>query len=157
MHRTRISIKGVGAIVALVAVAALTGCFGNPVEQLVEDAAENQAQEVIESIAEGSGVDLEVGGELPADFPAEVPLIDAPISVATAQETDSIRMWALGMTPDDVPAAMQEARQMLLDAGYSEDMWSETGMLQGQFANGTYSVGIMAMEDTVAYNVILQR
>lgn len=152
-HRTRTAIKGLGAIVALAATVALTGCFANPIEQLAEDVAQNGAEELVEGIAGGGGVELETGGELPANFPAEVPLIDAPITVSMGHELDGTTMWSVAVTPDDVPAAMAEAREMLLAAGFEEQMWSDASMLHGRFVSGPYSVGIVAMDDTVAYTV----
>lgn len=152
-HRTRTAIKGLGAIVALAATVALTGCFANPIEQLAEEAAQNGAEELVEGIAGGGGVDLETGGELPSNFPAEVPLLDAPITVSIEQESDGTTLWSVAVTPDDVPAAMAEAREMLVAAGFAEELWADAGMNHGLFVNDTYSVGIVAMDDTVAYSV----
>ena len=65
---------GIAAVIAVLTATMLSGCFPNPgdlVNQGVEDA-----------IEEATGGDVSLGGELPADFPESVVLIDGDISFA---------------------------------------------------------------------------
>jgi hypothetical protein len=53
----------------------VTGCAANPVGDLVD-------QGVEDAIEGATGGEVELGGDLPADFPASVPLVDGTVSVA---------------------------------------------------------------------------
>ena len=52
----------------------LTGCSGGPVRDLMDHTVE-------ETVESATGGDVELGGELPADFPDTVPVIDGRIEV----------------------------------------------------------------------------
>ena len=74
MRPTRQPVRVVAALVAAgVAVAAFAGCTPGPVQDFVGQ----QAEDAIEST---TGGDVSLGGELPAGFPAEVPLVEGEIS-----------------------------------------------------------------------------
>src|SRR5690606_10825634 len=53
----------------------LTGCFANPVEELVNRSVEG-------AIEEATGGDVNLSGQLPADFPAEVPVVEGKIGLS---------------------------------------------------------------------------
>ncbi|MCW4457897.1 hypothetical protein [Microbacterium sp. MPKO10] len=151
-----------GVIIALVAVFALTGCFSFPGgEGLSEEAAKEGAEKLVEEFSGGDS-DIEIGEELPDNFPDSVPLIDAPIVSASYLDMDdsdgtAVRGWIVAMTADVNSAAAEEARQLLLDAGFTEEMWNEsTGMTTGMFSNDDFGVtlGVISEDGTVSYTVI---
>lgn len=69
--------RRVAVALATAAASALlfTGCFANPVEDLVD-------QGVEDAIEGATGGEVELGGELPADFPPSIPLIEGTVTVA---------------------------------------------------------------------------
>lgn len=69
----------VAIVLALAVTPALSGCFGNPIEQIVEGAT-------------GGEVDLG-GNSVPEGFPSEVPLADGEVLFGAAVGNDDGRIW----------------------------------------------------------------
>ncbi|MGX5696915.1 hypothetical protein ACWKWP_12005 [Agromyces soli] len=138
--RTRI---GVLAAIALITATALTGCFGNPVENLVN-------QGIEDAVEEATGGDVEVGGELPSDFPAEVPIIDGDIVFAAGSMGDGwlVTVSAKGGDP------VGEAVQALEAAGFTAD--TTLGGTDGSasvYSNANYLVLVAGDGENLAYTV----
>ncbi|MGL3148918.1 hypothetical protein ACSS7Z_01030 [Microbacterium sp. A82] len=77
MTRRSVPTRIAGGALAVVTAAMLTGCFANPLDAIVENAtqqsAQNAAEDIIKQVTGGeAGIDI---GELPADFPEEIPLV----------------------------------------------------------------------------------
>lgn len=118
------------ALAALLTVG-LSGCFANPVEQLVQDGVENAVEGAVEG-ATGTDVDLG-GGELPDGFPTDaVPVIDGEIVYGAGMAVDGGQAWAVMVKVADRDAAYAEVKQLLTDAGFETTM--ESSAEGGAFA-----------------------
>lgn len=149
-----------GALVgAGVAVATLTGCgAGDQVaERAAEKAVEKAVEEGVESGASGQ-VDVDIdgeefkvessdgsftmGGEVPDDFPSEVPLADGKV-VMSSSTPDG---WSVIMEVDGEFTEVSEvALDAIVQAGFSEDSRTTAGeyvALMG--TDGTYDVMVTA-------------
>lgn len=137
--RTRL---GVFAAIALVTATALTGCV-NPVEELVNQGIEG-------AVEEATGGDVSIGGELPADFPAEVPIIDGDIVFAAGSMGDGwlVTITATGADPvADAVAALEEA-------GFAADTsLSGSDATASVYSNANYLVLVAGDGENLAYTV----
>lgn len=107
---------------ALVITPTLSGCFGNPVEQIIEGAT-------------GTDVDLG-GGSLPDGYPAsEVPVVDGEIvyslKVGAGQEQVFNVTVETGADPTD------QVKSQLTSAGFSEDQLVVAETSEGSTFTGT--------------------
>ncbi|MFF2369789.1 hypothetical protein [Agromyces sp. NPDC058110] len=151
----RAAVRGVLAFAAagLVA-AALTGCV-NPVEELVQNGVED-------AIEGATGGDVSLGGELPAGFPAEIPIVEGKITVGIG--TGDANGWVVVVDATEADPA-SAAASALEGAGFAED----TSMTQEQrdalmggaldakvYSNGTYLVLLAVQDSTVSYTVTPQ-
>jgi hypothetical protein len=123
----------------------LTGCFGNPadlVDKGVEDAIEG-----------ATGGDVSLGGELPADFPTTVPLVDGDVTFAGgAGDTDG-KGWVVVLT-SSAADPVADAAAALEGAGFTEDT-SMTGAEAGAriYTNPEYFVLLAGEGETLTYTV----
>ncbi|HET8778900.1 MAG TPA: hypothetical protein VFM66_02415 [Agromyces sp.] len=132
--------------VAIAAISAtlLTGCFGNPVEDLVNRGVED-------AIEGATGGDVSLGGELPADFPTSVPLIDGTIGVAAG--TGGADGWVVVIT-SSASDPVADAAAALEGAGFTEDTTvSGAGMGAKVYSNAEYLVLVAGEGETVSYTV----
>lgn len=150
--RTRIALtKSMIVAVALATVFAFTGCSTNPGAQpddgVGSEVADGGAsgidgtEELAEKAAE-DGVDIQADGDLPKDFPAEVPLVDGKVQGATGTAG---KQWAVFLSVDDAEASINLARKKLTGAGFQEMTWEnphrET-MILGMFSTDDYLVTV---------------
>ena len=123
----------------------LTGCFGNPgdlVDKGVEDAIES-----------ATGGDVSLGGEVPADFPTTIPLIDGDVTFAGgAGDTDG-KGWVVVLT-SSAADPVADAAAALEGAGFTEDT-SMTGAEAGAriYTNPEYFVLLAGEGETLTYTV----
>src|SRR5690606_28634196 len=117
-------------LAALVLASALAGCsiVESTVQQGVDDAIQD-AGDSIEGAFEGAtGVDVEAGDEVPADFPASVPLIPGTVVHAGSATVQGEGNWVVGVQVDaPVADAFAQARTLLVDAGFTSAFATETG------------------------------
>ncbi|UFU03201.1 hypothetical protein LQF12_00890 [Ruania suaedae] len=117
-------------MVAAIALASVTGCS---VESLVEEGFER----AVEQGNDGENVDIDldsenggfvvesdegsfsVGGDLPADFPADIPLIEGEILSASSMQSADASGWAVQIQAEG-EGAFDRAEQALRDAGFTE-------------------------------------
>lgn len=158
-HRT----LATSAVVAISMGVALTlsGCFANPLDQLTDQIGAGIAEGGAEKLIEGAtGADIDVeSGQLPADFPTNVPLIDGEIVQAAKVGLGGGSTWSVTFAVDDVSASMDSAREQLLGAGFNEMTWAETnGMPMGMFEGETYGIILGGIDDDedrlITYQVI---
>lgn len=132
--------------VAIVGVTAslLTGCFANPVEELVNRSVEG-------AVEEATGGDVNLSGELPADFPAEVPVIEGKIGLsAGAGGTEG---WIIAVTTTSSDALAEAAAELEAD-GFAEDTSVSGGQLGAKVYTGSEYLVLLAGEgSTVTYTV----
>jgi len=132
--------------VAIAAIAAtlFTGCFGNPVEDLVNRGVED-------AIEGATGGEVSLGGELPADFPTSVPLVDGTVGVAAG--AGGAEGWVVVITSSTAdPVA--DAAAALEAAGFTEDTTvSGAGMGAKVYSNAEYLVLVAGDGETVSYTV----
>lgn len=106
-------------LAVLVTASALAAC--SP-QDLIEDAAQNAAEEVVQGQT-GEDVDIETGGELAEGFPSDViPLVDGEITSSVATDTGTGTAWIVlvtveGSTTED---ATNAARDLLIGSGFAE-------------------------------------
>lgn len=98
---------------AATATAALlfTGCSANPLEGIVN-------QGVEDAIEGATGGDVDLGGELPADFPTSVPLLDGEISFSGG--AGQAEGWIVVLT-SSAADPVAEASAELEAAGFTRD------------------------------------
>ncbi|QAY73567.1 hypothetical protein ET445_09670 [Agromyces protaetiae] len=132
---------------AAVTTTLLTGCFGNPIGDLVSGGAEK-------AIEDATGGDVSLGGDLPEGFPKdEVPLVDGEILFAAGNDAEGETGWlvtvkATGADPVADAVAKLEA------AGYTEP--TDVGVTVEGFAmrtNGTWNVLVTGDTDGLAYTI----
>ena len=136
---------GIAAVIAVLTATMLSGCFPNPgdlVNQGVEDA-----------IEEATGGDVSLGGELPADFPDSVVLIDGDISFAGGAGGDG---WIV-MISSSAADPVADAAAKLEAAGFTQDTTLNGDTASAVvYSNGEYLVLIAGDGDVVSYTVTPQ-
>lgn len=133
-------------VLALVLAAALppavSGCAGNPVEQVVEGAVEQ---------AGGGEVDLNSDGGLPDGFPSEeVPLYDGEVVGGMgAGSVDSGGGWTVIVKVDEeLEPAFQSIDAQLKDAGFDASYSGFVdGAGSGAYSDTAYSVIVSVTDD----------
>lgn len=111
MSRTPRTLGARIALAAALAVAAplaLSGCslIGNGIGG------------VVEGVVEGTtGSDIDLGGGMPSDFPAEVPLLGGEFATGGAIGSDEGKIWVVGIKASG-PEAYDDAASQLIDAGF---------------------------------------
>jgi hypothetical protein len=101
MTRSRILPALLIAATLLIAAPALAGC-ANPVQQAIDDATGDEGQLP--------------GMTVPADFPAEVPLVDGDVKLGTKATDES---WMVTMVVRD-GSGLEDADRLLEEAGFTE-------------------------------------
>ena len=142
-----ISRAAVAVAIAGITTSLLTGCFGNPVENLVN-------QGVEDAVESATGGDVSLDGELPEGFPTSVPLIDGDITVAAGAGGADGWVVVISSSASD-PVA--EAASALEGAGFTEDTTvSGAGMGAKVYSNAEYIVLLAGEGETVSYTVTPQ-
>ncbi|KRE21606.1 hypothetical protein [Agromyces sp. Soil535] len=131
----------IAVAIAGITASLLTGCFGNPgnVNQAVEDAIES-----------ATGGDVSLDGDLPADFPTSVPLIEGDVNVAAG--AGGSEGWVVVITPSASDDPVGEAASALEAAGFTADP-KVTGEGAALYSNGEYTVLIVGKGTAVSYTV----
>lgn len=118
------------ALAALFVASALSACslVESTVQQGVDDAIQG-AGDSIEGAFEGvTGLEVEAGDEVPADFPAAVPLIPGTVIHAASAKVQGEGNWVVGLQTDATVAdAFAQARALFVDAGFTAAFATETG------------------------------
>lgn len=112
MHPTRV----LAATLSVGLAASLSGCFGNPLEQLTDGLVEGLVEGGVEQLIEqGSGIDIDFGGgaALPSSWPSEVPVPQGEILLAGS--ADGVISVAMNTTPAFAEAGLAE----LQSAGFA--------------------------------------
>lgn len=137
---------GSAAVIAVLAATMLSGCFPNPgdlVNQGVEDAIEG-----------ATGGDVSLNGELPADFPEAVALIDGDISFAAG--AGASEGWVV-MVTSSAADPVADAAAKLEAAGFTEDTTLSGDTASAVvYSNGEYIVLLAGDGDVVSYTVTQQ-
>lgn len=148
-----------GGALAVVIAAALTGCFANPLDAIVENATEETAKRAAEDVIEqATGGETDVRfGDLPEDFPSEVPLVSENVlqSVTVAEG-----MLVTVSDPRSMDELVDQVKSDFSD--WEQIAWSDLGeMVTGMYKKDeslSVSVGIFAGSDgedaTVGYTII---
>jgi len=114
----------------------------NPLEAVTQEGVE----QIIEAATGGNlDVDAGAGASVPADFPAEVPLINATLESSVAIGSGTDRAWTLYYSVDDAKAAFDDATGKLRAAGFAEDSIVDAAEASvGFYSNGSLSVTVSA-------------
>lgn len=137
----------IAVAIAGITASLLTGCFGNPVEDLVN-------QGVEDAVEGATGGDVSLGGELPADFPTSVPILDGDINVAAG--AGGTEGWVVVIT-SSATDPVAEAAAALEGAGFTEDTTVSGGGLGAKvYSNAEYLVMIAGEGTTLTYTVTPQ-
>ena len=141
--RTR---AAVALAIAGITATLFTGCFGNPVEDLVN-------QGVEDAVEGATGGDVSLDGELPADFPPSIPLVDGDISFAAG--AGGAEGWIV-MVTSTAADPVADAAAKLEGAGFTQDTELSGGGAAAQvYTNGEFLV-LLAGDDngeTLSYTV----
>lgn len=132
------------AAVAALAASLLAGCVGNPVEELVN-------QGVEDAVEGATGGELSLDGEIPADFPESVQLIEGDISFAGGTGTGE--GWLVVVT-SEAADPVADARALLENAGFSEDTTVSGGAIGAVvYSDDQHTVLLAGDGTTVSYTV----
>lgn len=160
MIRTRKSLFAAVAATGLAVTLALTGCFANPIEDVVkkaaesadrgisEDGAKKMAEDIVKK-ATGGEADMKFG-EIPDSFPSEIPLPDLKVLSAISSAKENGGTWIIQFQSKDPKADAEKLRSTLTGAGFEETTWGNFGpMIVGGFAGDKYGInlGTMPSED----------
>ena len=154
--------KPVLAAAVLASALTLTGCFPNPLDQFTgstnNDSVEQGVGDIIDGMT-GGELDVETGSTLPDDFPAEVPLVDGKLVMATGMTVEGSRSWMLAIAVDDPDANFTRAQEALLSAGFEEIALQDTDNLRlGIYQSDSFRVHLGASSDSdgplISYQVI---
>lgn len=134
------------ASVAVFASVALAGCFANPIEGLVKGGVE-------QAVEGATGGDVSLGGQLPAGFPSEIPLIDGEIGFGGSAGEGSEAGWVVTIQ-SEAADPIAEARAKLEAAGFTAEAGFEgdTGSLAA-YRNERYGVVVAGETGGVLYTV----
>lgn len=126
----------VAIVLALAITPALSGCFGNPLEQIIEGA---------------TGGDVDLGGNsVPEGFPAEVPLIQGEILFGGSIGNDEGRIWNVTIKVAGA-AALDEIVAQLEGAGFTASAEGFGGSSEDGgtaiLENATYGVLVVVSKD----------
>jgi hypothetical protein len=131
--------------VAAVATALLTGCAGNPVEGMVK-------QGVEDAVEGATGGEVELGGQLPSDFPESVPVIDGAIELAGGSGGGT-EGWVVVLT-SQAADPLADAESALTGAGFTEDAALSGDAAGGSvYTDGEHLVILAGDGSTVTYTV----
>jgi hypothetical protein len=124
-------------VLALALTTALAGCFGNPIEQIVEGA---------------TGGDVSLPGQsVPDDFPKDVPLIDGEVVFGLGVGNDDGKAWNVTIKVSGVEAADQ-IKSQLEGAGFTANDAGIGGTTEDGatlvYDNGTYNVLVVVTKDS---------
>lgn len=146
----------IGLALAAGVTVGVTAC--NPLQAITEEGVE----QAIEG-ATGGNVDIDAGAgvSIPADFPSDVPIIDATLFSSVSLGSGAEQTWNLIFNVSDAQAAYADAVSMLTGAGYAEVAQTESAEGSfGSFANDAWSVTVSAVpamggeEPKLSYTVI---
>jgi hypothetical protein len=97
ISRKRITVP-LAIVLALAITPALSGCFGNPIEQIIEGA---------------TGGDVDLGGKrVPDGFPSEVPIAQGEVLFGASIGNDEGRVWNVTIKVADAGAIDQIVSQL---------------------------------------------
>jgi hypothetical protein len=137
----------IAVAIAGITASLLTGCFGNPVENLVNNGVED-------AIEDATGGEVNIDGELPADFPTTVPLIEGKISFSGG--SGGTEGWVVLIT-SSASDPVAEAASALEGAGFTEDTTvSGAGADAKVYSNAEYLVFVAGDGNIVTYTVTPQ-
>lgn len=140
-----VRVRIAGGALAVVISAALTGCFANPLDEIVNKVSESSAQDAAEQIVEGmTGGDSKIQfGELPADFPKEIPLVSDEIMQSVTMDGGSM------VVVRDSRGLKEITAQIKSDfADWEEVTFADLG----QMVSGFYKKGDVGVTVTVMSN-----
>lgn len=131
MTRNSAPTRIAGGALTVVVAAMLTGCFANPLDAIVENATEETAKNATEEMIEGmtggeAGIEF---GELPGDFPEEVPLVSENVLQSVTVAEGMMVIVSDPRSLDELAAQVKEDF-----SGWEEIMWSDMGeMVTGMY------------------------
>ena len=139
MNRT-VRLAALVAAIALVSTTTLAGCFGNPVEQIIEGA---------------TGGDVDLGGtSLPDGYPTdEVPVVGGEILSGLAIGDAASKIYNITVKTDGDPTT--EVRDLLVGAGFTEQMGAQASSAEGSsyvFTSDAWGVLVVIGQVDGAWN-----
>ncbi|MBU1250933.1 MULTISPECIES: hypothetical protein [Microcella] len=155
MRRTA---PAVGAL-ALAVTLGLTGCFGNPLEQLTENLVEGGVENLIEDQT-GVNIDVDGGGgaSLPDSWPSDVPTPDGSVLFSAGVDGNFTASFEISG-----PEVVDQLRGDLEDSGYALTQEADYGgLLNYLYENDTYTVTAVYIAgegenaDTLQYSIVLK-
>lgn len=135
----------VSAALGLGVALTLSGCFGNPLEQITDGIIGGGVEQIIE---DQTGVDVDVNGSgasLPDNWPSEVPTVSGDILFSGSADNQFSAAITVGSM-----AEAERAFTEMLDAGFTEISSADLGAggKTRVYENQNWSVGIIIAENT---------
>ncbi|MCW4385397.1 hypothetical protein OH146_06375 [Salinibacterium sp. SYSU T00001] len=127
-------ILALAAVLLLAPALAACTMIGDVVEQSVGDAVEGGLEGL-------TGVDVEGGSEIPANFPPSVPLVEGEVTAGSSLTVSDETTWTVSIATDAAVAdVFAQARTLLSDAGFEQGFASETAEQSVASFGGEYTV-----------------
>ncbi|MEI5583337.1 MULTISPECIES: hypothetical protein [unclassified Agromyces] len=132
------------ATAAALSIGLLAGCTGTPVDEFVDRGVED-------AVEGATGGDVSLGGELPADFPPSVPVIDGEVELSGGSGGGEGWVVVLTTSAED---PLGEAKAALEQAGFTEQTGASTQAAAGVlYSDGEHLVVLAGEGTTVSYAV----
>lgn len=127
-------------VLALAITPALSGCFGNPIEQIVEGA---------------TGGDVSLPGQgIPDDFPQDVPLYDGEVTFGLGVGNGDGKAWNVTVRVPGLDAADQ-IKSQLEGAGFAQNEAGVGGATEDGatliYGNDKYTVLVVITKDDTGF------
>lgn len=125
--------------VTLATTFSLTGCFSSPIENFTHSSVDDASEESTEAPTV-TGVD----GEIPDDFPSEVPLWSEKVTSSTAIVDEEASGWTVVLQAGNPKTTRDEIRAQLEGAGFVQESWGSVGLTTytGTYVSGRYEVTV---------------
>ncbi|WP_104084099.1 hypothetical protein [Cryobacterium sp. Y11] len=137
---------GLALVVAAAGLTLLAGCsLGDSVRDTVNGAVDGAVQDA-------TGGNVSLGGELPADWPAEIPVLDGEVLFASGGVGQSgVSGWVVTVNATST-TPVDDARAQLVEAGFTEVV-AGVDVDVVTVANENYGVVVAGNPDGVLYTV----
>ncbi len=117
----------------------LSGCFGNPLEEVLKGG----AGEIIKG---ATGADADFGGKsIPKNFPVQIPVAEGEIEMGGSVTVDGSTVWTLRIQAYD-SNAFETVRSQLISSGFEESFRTEGDSAMGGYEGHGY--GLILNVDT---------
>lgn len=124
----------------------LSGCFGNPLDDLARGGAS-------EFLKGATGADIDIGGtSIPQNFPSQIPVADGEVEFGGSIAVEGKRVWTVRIKSKD-SAVFSKLQSTLRASGFEESFATEGESAMGAFEGHGYGLVVNVDKRDGAYGV----